>query len=604
MGLKNFSLVGKIYGLFPWASKIVLGIFRNLPEILKEADMNIYPEAYAATVGFLTVIGLIISIGGIPLTIISIYAPHLLGFLSQIPYYSYLALFLLPGLILLLGVALPKIKALNRASNLETEVPFLAAYVSVMATGGISPYASILRVKEYPLLPTLAKASKRIELKVRGLGLDPISAIEESAKAMPSQEYRELLLGYASTLRAGGDVVHYLLTKTEQIFRDRLMRLRILGERMAGMMEVYVTLAVLLALGFYSIFIVSISMAQYLPSPIGMEQFVVFAYVFLPTISIVFLYMIDLLQPKYPEVRMNPTYKLYFASIPFMVFLTVGFYLTFELPMLASITPFDYMKDFVLYVTYDLMGLEPGFETPVGLMLALVIPTVPAAVYEKIRAKHEAEIERGVIDFIRDLVEIRKTGMSPEGCIINLAKRDYGRFSEHLRIISNQVGWGIPLKKVSERFKQRVRSWLANTMIFLLVDAIEVGGGSPQTLETLARFGEMTESVEKEKAMRLRPLLLVPYIGALTFIVSTIVLLGFMRATLALANMPLAFQQFTKMLLTPMVFHIYLTGLVSGKISNGRVSAGFLHTVVLSICALIAMAISPLISLPLTLAPM
>ncbi|MEM1557815.1 MAG: type II secretion system F family protein [Thermoproteota archaeon] len=602
MGLKDFSLVGAIYGYFPWASKIVLAVYRGLPEALKEAGIGIYPEAYAATVGFFTIIGLILSIGGIPLLALSLYAPQVLGLLSLLPYHIYIVFFLLPGLILLLGIVVPRIMASNRASSLEAEVPFLSAYVSVMSTGGISPYISIERLKNFQLLPNMSKEAKRITLWVRGLGLDPVTAIEESAKTLPSKEYRELLLGYSSTLRAGGDVVHYLLTKTKDIFENRLTRLRILGERMSGMLEIYVTFSVLLALGFYTIYIVSLTMAAYIPIGFG-ASFVLFTYIFLPMISVMFLYVIDILQPKYPSLRMSLSYKIFYASIPFMLMLIYLMVAPFMLPEAPYPEPLTPVKEFVVYVSRDLLRLEHGFEAPVGFCLAFLITTLPAALADYIHNRHMKQVEEGVTDFLRDVVEIRKTGMSPENCIVTLAERDYGRFSRYLRVISNQVGWGIPLTRVIEGFRRKVDSWLANITMYLLVDAIEVGGGSPETLDSLARFSEMIEAVEKEKDMRIKPLLMVPYIGALTFVVSTVILLSFMRSTLALVGTSIAYSQFVTTLLTPMIAHVYLTGLVAGKISSGRVSGGFIHAVILIVATIISIILSPMLSMPLELTP-
>ncbi|MBS7612337.1 type II secretion system F family protein [Candidatus Bathyarchaeota archaeon] len=602
MGLKNLNIIGVVYGLFPWSSKLVLSVYPRLPEVLKEADIKVYPEAYAATVGLFTIIGLFLSIGGIPFLALSIYAPQVLGLLSMVPYYTYIIFILMPGLVLLLGIAIPKVMASNRASSLEAEVPFLSAYVSVMSTGGISPYISIERLKNFRLLPNMSKEAKRITLWVGGLGLDPVAAIEESAKSLPSKEYRELLLGYSSTLRAGGDVVHYLLTKTKDTFENRLTRLRILGERMSGMLEIYVTFSVLLALGFYTIYIVSLTMAAYIPIGFG-ASFVLFTYIFLPMISVMFLYMIDILQPKYPSLRLSLAYKVYYASIPFMLILIYLMVVPFMLPEAPYPEPLTLIKDFVVYVSQNLLRLERGFEAPVGFCLAFLISTLPAATVDYIHNRHMKQVEGGVTDFLRDVVEIRKTGMSPENCIVSLAERDYGRFSKYLRVISNQVGWGIPLTKVVEGFIRRVDSWLANITMYLLVDAIEVGGGSPETLDSLARFSEMIEAVEKEKDMRIKPLLMVPYIGALTFVVSTVILLGFMRSTLSLVGTSIAYSQFVTTLLTPMIAHVYLTGLVAGKISSGRVSGGFVHAVILIIATIISIVLSPMLSMPLQLTP-
>jgi len=77
------------------------------------------------------------------------------------------------------------------------------------------------------------------------------------AKGIPSKEYRDLLLGYASTLRSGGDVVHFLIRKTEQIFNARMGTMRIVGERMGMLMEGYAAITMMLSLVLFTIYIVS-----------------------------------------------------------------------------------------------------------------------------------------------------------------------------------------------------------------------------------------------------------------------------------------------------------------------------------------------------------
>ena len=61
-------------------------------------------------------------------------------------------------------------------------------------------------------------------------------------------------------------------------------------------------------------------------------------------------------------------------------------------------------------------------------------------------------MEQGVTNFLRDLTEVRKTGLSPEKCIESLSKRDYGTFSKELRKISSEISWGIPIKKGHDGF--------------------------------------------------------------------------------------------------------------------------------------------------------
>ncbi|MEM2195037.1 MAG: type II secretion system F family protein [Candidatus Methanomethylicia archaeon] len=594
------SLVGLIYGLFPWSSKIVMKVFRNLDRDLRSAGMNIYKEAYASVVGFIIVISLIISLLGIPLLLTKMLQPELLTILEYIPYSTFILIFSLPLITLIIGGLIPKIKAASRSSALETETPFLAAYISVMATGGISPYSSLQRVKNIPLLKELSKVSKRMDVEVRAMGMDPISAIEKMAYNVPSKDYRELLLGYTSTLRSGGDVVHYLMRKTELMFQERLSKLKIVGERMGGMLEVYIAIAILLGLGFYTIYIVSMALGGFAQVPLFTGgSFFMFAWIIMPMISFAFIYLIDVMQPKYPESEWT-SYYIFFISLPIMVVLFIGMSVSYMAPEIASFIPILLpLKEFCRYLTIDVLKLESGFEAGVGAIIALTIGTLPAAIIEQVKIRKLKGVESGIVLFLRDLVEVRKTGMSPEHCIMDLSSRDYGRFSKYLKVISNQVGWGTPFKKVYETFHRKVKGWLSRIIMFLLIDAIEVGGGAPETLESLTRFGEMIIALEKEKKMILRPLLLVPYIGAMTFIISTIVLLSFMRTSLAIAHRSIAFAQFATIMLPPLIIHTYITGLVAGKISGERVANGFKHALILLLTSIITIIISPLLSVSL-----
>ncbi|RLG59603.1 hypothetical protein DRN86_03980, partial [Candidatus Geothermarchaeota archaeon] len=205
------SFVGFCQGYFSWIGRPLLRIFKSIKDDLEAANIRIYPEAYTSVVGFFLLLSFIISLSGVPLILIKMYSPKTLMFVEALPYQTFILLFSLPVITLIVGIMIPKFLLYNRASNLDAEVPYAAAYISAMSTGGISPYVSIQRLKKVDLLPQLSKSAERISVDVQIMGMDPVTAIERSAKALPSAEYRDLLLGYASTLRTGGDVVHFLL---------------------------------------------------------------------------------------------------------------------------------------------------------------------------------------------------------------------------------------------------------------------------------------------------------------------------------------------------------------------------------------------------------
>ena len=594
------SLSGFAYATFGWAGKSLLKMIPGLEEDIRASGLNIYPEAYASLVVFFGFLGFIIGlIIGAPVLIISLL--HLVPFLPFTSgiIISFLSFFAIP--LLLFGIAFiyPKLKRVSRGSKLDLEVPYLAAYITTMATGGISPYISIERLATAPkiLFDEMRKEAKKFYLRVRAMGEDPLTAIEISAREIPNKEYKELMFGYASTLRVGGDVVHFLQRQTEMLLKERVSQVRAVAERIAMLMESYMAIALLTSLVMYTLFVVNMALAQAGFAISGSaSQFVMFAYIILPLISGMFIYLADIMQPKYPIYDISP-YKVYFGvSLPITVFL--GF--VTAVPHIAQGTLIGYilMNNFkpildVFAKMSSALGLPKGFEAGFNISLSLIIGVIPSVLAHIRSTLVHGGVQHGVTVFLRDLVEVRKTGLSPERCIMNLANREYGRFSKHLKVMAKQVGWGIPLHRIFERFAEKVKNWLALITIYLLVESIEVGGGTPETLESLANYSETLEFLDREKRRMLRPLILIPYIGAIIIVIVVLILIGFMNRIMQLAHMGLATQMMINMFLPPVIINSYLMGLVAGKISSERVSAGFIHALLLTLASIFAMIITP-----------
>jgi flagellar protein FlaJ len=198
----------------------------------------------------------------------------------------------------------------------------------------------------------------------------------------------------------------------------------------------------------------------------------------------------------------------------------------------------------------------------------------------------ESKTLLGITQFLRDLVETRKSGLSPERCIHALSNRDYGSFSKHLIKISMKLNWGYPLRTIYEEFRDNVKNWPALINIYLLTDTIEVGGGTEESLESLAKFAESTVRLENEKKAVLMPLTIVPYIGAALLTGTTVMFLQFFT-NMGSLGVSVAAVTLYRVLLTPLALHSWILGLVTGKIVSGRVSAGFKHSILLTLVSIL-----------------
>jgi len=397
---------------------------------------------------------------------------------------------------------------------------------------------------------------------------------------MGLREFKELLLGYASTLRTGGDVLHYLYSQTESMFKTLAIRVKAAGENMGVILEAYTIVAILGALGLYMVFIVSLSFPSFQAFP--PDVFFLFSFILLPGSSIAFLYFADTLQIGYP-VSQWKTYMALLVSIPLAAFLMIQMVLPsydvrlFAIPILTEI-PVHVRK---------MLNLNLGTEPALGLAISMISLALPVYILDRHYSEREKGILQGVTSFLRDLVENRKTGLSPEKSIQALSERDYGKFSRHLKMMSIKISWGIPLRRIFADFMNEVKNWPSLVNMYLLIDTIEVGGGTEESLETLAEFAESSRELETERQALLKPLLIVPYMGAALLTITTVMLLQLFVNISSMGGTLISIKNLTQMLITPLILHSFTIGLVAGKISAGRASAGFKHAALLIIVSII-----------------
>ena len=542
-------------------------LYFQFKDMLERARIKIYPETYVSLMFFVATLTIPVSVISIAFLVLFGFMPII--FLIPFPFYVMVGFLLMP-----------MSKASDRASGLEREMPFAAAYISVMASGGIAPYNSFKRLSEVELMPAMRGEAREILKDVEIFGIDPLTALEVAAKKNPLDIFRDFISGYASTVIIGGDIGHFLERKAEEIFKTRALRVKAAAERLGMLLETFIIVMVMMSLCFYILFsvdsIYSVGVTLY-------SGIILYTYLFTPLLSLMFIYLAHSMQPKTPIVDMRP-------------------YKVFGICGVIGIILFLLLTNFMGAVSVPFFSsLQTIIDLPVAIAIALFVATFPAAIVHIKIAKEKAGMEAGITSFLRDLTEVRKTGLSPEKCIESLSKREYGIFSKELRKISSEISWGVPVKKVIMQFLKRTKSWMTQLVMFLLVETIDVGGGTISMIESLARFNSLTQQVEKEKRMSVRPYIMMPYLASILLVATTIMMLSFTTGTLGvsavageaatasndLSGMKLIF-------LTSVIFHSYLIGVVAGKISEESVAAGFKHASILVIIACIAAKVVPL----------
>lgn len=502
----------------------------SLRHALLKSGTRAPPENYLSVVILLTFIS-------IPFALIGVFVYVMTGLVYA------LAILSMPPLVFVIGLVKPYLSHSSRSKAIDTEIPYVISYFNLLSGGGISMLVTLRRLSRVSLFPMISKESQQILTDVDMNGLDPVSAIERAARNTPNKYFSDFLSGYTTLLKSGGKLGNYMDAKTREIFAHRVNSMESSSGTIGIFAEAYVAVTVVMGLCFYLIFTLQSIVNQTGLS--GLSNAIFFSTVFIPMISILFFYLIDAVQLKEEPGSVSPHYKTIFFSL---LFVPIFVFLPYALPL--------YLK----------IGI--------GLMIASIPPMIK---YER-EIRERKAIEAAIPIFMRDMAEVRKTGLSPERCIQEISKRDYGVLSKYVTKMSTQIGWGLPIRKVMENFANSVKVWSAKTVTFILLEIVDLGGGTPNMFENVAEFTQKMKEISKKQSSTLKPLIFVPYFGAIMMVASSLMMMGFILNPMGEGLTENAsFIQIA--LLTGAVTQSWIMGFASGKMGEGRMGAGFKHSI-------------------------
>lgn len=549
---------------------------------IKRAGLLIYPDLYGArlalALAFASGLALYLSVWT-ALTHLSIVVKLALIFMY----------FMIPLLVFVYGLIYPSMKASDRKEGVESELPFFVVYLSTLARAGVPVSVIVDRVSKLKIFNAIRREAQLITRDIRLLGKDPLDAVENNALNHPSPRYRDFMLGYSTTVKTGGDVIHYLEIRTQDILQSRLSEMRLIADRMSLYTELYITFAVIATLAFYLFFTIS-SIFQVGSGFGNLANFALYIFVVMPSVTIILLYMVHKAQPKSPIASKSPTRALISYGLP------AAF-------LLGPLTAFTTGAIDLLYGAEVSRGKILATSYSLGVFLvALSVPPAIAYIRENRKVR---DLSRAVANFLRDLAEIRKTGLGPEKSIEALSGRDYGPLTPIVQKMASSLRLGLNLEEAVRNAVRGYKDWLLLASFRFLVDSIDLGGGNPEVLDSLARYAHSLVDLEEELRKRLRVYLIMPYVGAILVTGSSILILTFISQTLqvispegtigAVGVRPVGPQDLVKIALllsVGAVFNSWLMGIMAGKIRDRTIAAGFIHGTLLVIITLLIITVS------------
>ena len=457
---------------------------------------------------------------------------------------------------------------------------------TLMAASGISPYDSWKKMRKLTFLPVFKKEADEVVRQVEVLGKDPLTVMQMRAETTGSKLYRNFLGGFVSSVRSGGQLVDYMKSQLKAIFELRYINLNRSIEKIATLVEAY-SVMLIVVLCSYILFVVLSSsnvMSMVIGGSVSLSPMLSYliAFVILPVGSCVFILMAhNLQQSAFPDLKDLYRKALFFIPPAFAVIAIIGI-----VPSISqAVSP---------------VGL-PAITT-----ICLVGSSLPLALQYRKIAKINYNAEESLPSFIRDITDSQKTGLSPEKSIIQATKRkDYGPFSKFLDLMRSQIEWGIPLRRTFENIRKEIRSWFVVVNFAMMVETIEIGGNSTQSLEILSEYSEKEHELQVNRRELLKPYILLAFmwsgliavtttIVALTTSLTTSMMTTVNSTTLgSVAAIPMSSQ--LNMFSVGIIIQCWVSGFFIGKISEGNLGSGFKHAALLAATAYVSLVVSQIV---------
>jgi flagellar protein FlaJ len=152
------------------------------------------------------------------------------------------------------------------------------------------------------------------------------------------------------------------------------------------------------------------------------------------------------------------------------------------------------------------------------IVFAVLAGTGIYGFYEYFRLRRIYKIDSIFPNFVRDLAESRRAGMTFTKAILFASKGNYGILTPEIQKISQQVSWGSGVTDALIGFSQRVKTKSIQRTISLIIEASKSGGNVADVLDVAAKDAREIKMLETERKTNMASYVIVIYVGMFVFL--------------------------------------------------------------------------------------
>jgi len=146
------------------------------------------------------------------------------------------------------------------------------------------------------------------------------------------------------------------------------------------------------------------------------------------------------------------------------------------------------------------------------IIISIFIMIIPYFLYRYSKFMWIRAAEEQFPNFVRDLADSARSGMSLPESIGIAARANYGKLSQEVQKMNNRLSWGTPFLRVLEIFRKNVKdSKVICEALSIIRQSYETGGNISNTLDAVSNDMIMLKEAEAERISLVRQQVVIMY---------------------------------------------------------------------------------------------
>jgi flagellar protein FlaJ len=212
------------------------------------------------------------------------------------------------------------------------------------------------------------------------------------------------------------------------------------------------------------------------------------------------------------------------------------------------------------------------------------------------------QIERRLPDFLRDVAEAGRFGMTLAESIVVSSSGRYGKLTPEIKKMAAQISWGVPATEALRLFAERVKTPMVQRVVAIIVKSSDAGGDVADVLTMVSHDTKENQLTEDERRITMSTYIAVIYISFFVFLVTIFILdvtflpkmveasgalsstNGVIASPLA-SNLPEVVYDIRIAFFIAAIVHAVGDGILAGVLDNGKIPTGLRHSFIMLLIA-------------------